>query len=515
MRKALLYLLSIATVASLLVSAAVGAQNTQVLVVPPSATVVPGATVTVEIQVHDVLDLYAADLNLAFDPSVLEVVDADGEAENGVQVARGSLFGTVYLFTAVNRADNEVGEIRYMVSLLSPAAPVSGGGVLASITFRARNPGSSTLRMSVLLADSEAQYISAVVSDGSIVVIGDTVTPTATAVATSTPTRTPVLTFTPSRTPTRTPTHTALATVTRTGTPPVPDHFLWLPLLLRAHSVPTLTPLPSATPMPTLTPTATTIPAPTASATTTAQASPSPSPTVDLTPAATLSATPTPSASALPSATPSATPSVTALPSPTGDLTPAATRSPTATPTASVVASPTSYVTPTGWPTLSPTPESRQLLLNPSFEEDASWVPEGGIAPVYTMARAHSGVRSMRLGIILPQSQPIWSSIWQEVELPSQITAAHLALHYFPVGWPQDRDDLYLYVTRASDGTTLLVQRWMQWDQTWYPYTVDLLSALQAYAGQRIRLRIGVYNDGDGMTAVYLDDVELWVVGSG
>ena len=70
-------------------------------------------------------------------------------------------------------------------------------------------------------------------------------------------------------------------------------------------------------------------------------------------------------------------------------------------------------------------------------------------------------------------------------------------------------------MTRASDGTTLFEQRWKQWDQTWYPYTVDLLSALQPYAGQGIRLRIGVYNDGDGMTAVYVDDVELWVGGSG
>jgi hypothetical protein len=52
----------------------------------------------------------------------------------------------------------------------------------------------------------------------------------------------------------------------------------------------------------------------------------------------------------------------------------------------------------------------------------------------------------------------------------------------------------------------------MQWEQAWHLYTVDLLSRLQPYAGQRIRLRVGVYNNGDGMTAVYVDDVELWVM---
>jgi hypothetical protein len=154
------------------------------------------------------------------------------------------------------------------------------------------------------------------------------------------------------------------------------------------------------------------------------------------------------------------------------------------------------------------------LLLNPGFETDAAWTLEGGFKPVYTMARVYSGVRSIRLGIILPQSQPVWSSIWQEVDLPSHITEARLSLHYFPVGWPEDTDYIYLYVTRASDGTTLFSGRWMQWEQTWQSYTVDLLSHLQPYAGQRVRLRIGVYNDADGMTAVYLDEVELQVAGT-
>ena len=472
MRTLLLCLLSIATVASLSAGAAVRAQGTQVLVVPPSSMSAPGATVVVEVQIREVLDLYAVDLQLAFDPAILEVLDADGEAANGTQVTAGSFLSSAYMFTAVNRADNATGQIRYLVSLLAPAAPRSGSGLLASIAFRARDPGSSTLRLQVLLADDQAGYMPAVVSDGLIIVTGDTATPTATTI----PTRTPTATFTP--TAIRTPTPSS----TRTGTP-VPEHFLWLPLLLRLHSVPTLTPLPSATPTLTL------IPAPTASATPTVEHTPSPSPTASTLPSPTVSATPTFEA----------TPS----PSPSGTITPAATRSPTATPTTTV--------TPTIVATLSPTPVSQQLLLNSGFETDTAWAPDGGAPPVYSMARAHSGARSMRLGIILPQSQAVYSSVWQEVDLPSRISEARLSLYCFPAGWPEDTDHLYLYVTRASDGAILFSDSWMQWDQTWHPYTVDLLSRLQPYAGQRVRLRIGLYNNGDGMTAVYVDDVELWL----
>ena len=516
MRTILICLLSIAILAGPLpgpwARAAVVAQGPAVLVVPASSVADVGATVTVEVQVHDVVDLYAVDLQVAFDPTLLEVQDADGNPANDVQVAAGSFLSSPYGFTAVNQANNITGEIRYVYSLLSPAAPVSGSGVLVRIAFLARNPGSSTVLLQALLANDRAGYISALVSDGIIVVSGNTATPTATGFATRTPTLTatrtpthtltPFVTFTPSRTPTRTRTRTAtpVLTATRTGTPPVPDHFVWLPLLLRDHLVPT--PIPTETP----------VPAPTASATPTVEGTPAPSPTADLTPAATPSFTPTPTASATPSATPTVEPS--ASPSPTGSITAVATQSPTPTPTGSVTPSPTVSVTPTGQVTPSPTPESRQLLLNPGFETDQAWTLEND-RPAYTMVRAHNGLRSMRLGIILPASGLVYTSIWQEVDLPGHVTSARLSLYYFPVGWPEDTDFVYLSVTRSSDGTTLFADHWMRWEQTWHSYTVDLLSRLQPYAGQRIRLRLGVKNDGDGMTAVYLDDTELQVSGSG
>ena len=551
MHKAFACLLSITILASLLFGPTTAAQSTEVLVVPASTTLEVGATVVVEVQVRDVQDLYAVDLGLTFDAALLEVQDTDGNPANGVQVAAGTFLRSAYGFTAANGANNTTGEIRYIYSLLAPAAPVSGSGVLIRITFLARNPGSSPLPLEVLLANDSAGYIAAVTSAGLIVVSGDTATPTDTALATRTPTwtatrtptrtATPLATFTPSRTRTATP--TTMATATRTGTRPAPDHFLWLPLLLRAHLVPT--PIPTRTPTPTQSP----VPLPTASATPTTEASPSPSPT------ATRSATPTPVASPSPTAaatatvtysptptggavatptggavatptggavatptpmasvTPSPTPTAesTASPSPTGSATAPA----TPTPTESATPAPTGSATPTVEVTPSPTPQSRQLLLNSGFESDASWTLEGGIKPVYTMARVYSGDRSIRLGIILPESQPVWSSMWQEVDLPGDIKGAELSLYYFPVGWPEDVDGIYLYVTRASDGLILLSERWMQWEQSWHAHTVDLSARLLPYAGQRIRVRLGAYNNGDGMTAVYVDEVELWVTDVG
>ena len=45
-------------------------------------------TIPVEVRVNDVTDLYAVDVKVAFDPSVLEVVDAD-PAKPGIQVQDG------------------------------------------------------------------------------------------------------------------------------------------------------------------------------------------------------------------------------------------------------------------------------------------------------------------------------------------------------------------------------------------------------------------------------------------
>jgi hypothetical protein len=148
-----------------------------------------------------------------------------------------------------------------------------------------------------------------------------------------------------------------------------------------------------------------------------------------------------------------------------------------------------------------------QLLDNTGFETDEAWEALGGYLPGYSVSRARSGLRSMRLGILAPYPHPAYSSVQQALDVPSQATEAVLSLYYFPVSSSDDSDYLYVVIYRTSDGARLRTVTWKDRHQAWSLRTMDL----QDFAGQSIRLRIGLYNDGQGVTAVYLDDVEVWV----
>jgi hypothetical protein len=99
-----------------------------------------------------VVDLYGAAIELAFDPAVVEVVDADpGTA--GIQIAPGTCPSPD--FVVQNSADNSTGAILYDVRSLSPSPPCSGDGVIAQITFHGILPD----------ADSDVEPISWLLSD--------------------------------------------------------------------------------------------------------------------------------------------------------------------------------------------------------------------------------------------------------------------------------------------------------------------------------------------------------------
>jgi hypothetical protein len=122
----------------------------------------------VDVVVSDVVDLYGAELVLAFDPTIVAVVD-DNPGLTGVQIAPGSC--PEANFAAQNRADNGAGTIHYAVTSLAPAPPCSGMGVVASITFQGLAPGSSPISFtSWLLSDSSIQPIATAASDGSLTV---------------------------------------------------------------------------------------------------------------------------------------------------------------------------------------------------------------------------------------------------------------------------------------------------------------------------------------------------------
>jgi LysM repeat protein len=154
-------------------------------------------------------------VQLTFDPALLAVVDADSST-GGVQIQPGTFLSAD--FVAENTVDLAAGTIDFAVTQMAPQDPVSGSGVLATITFEGKANGTSAIAFaSVNLSDSDGGVISADTQEGYIAVGEVSPTATNTPTPTSTPTPTPTPTGT-STTPTPTPTPTSTST-TPTPTP--------------------------------------------------------------------------------------------------------------------------------------------------------------------------------------------------------------------------------------------------------------------------------------------------------
>lgn len=94
-----------------------------------------------ELQVANVHDLYAVDATLSFDASVVEVIDADPERA-GISILPGPLFTDQqpHFFVVYNRVtideEEDVGRIEFVATLLNPADPITGSGIIAIIPYR-------------------------------------------------------------------------------------------------------------------------------------------------------------------------------------------------------------------------------------------------------------------------------------------------------------------------------------------------------------------------------------------
>jgi hypothetical protein len=192
---------------------------------------------TVQIWVDDVINLFGFDLTLEFNPTILQVQDAD-PGQDGVQIQPGNLLSADIVVR--NLADNETGSISYIISQQAPSPAITGTGVLATINFTAVAGGNSDLIFTMAeLSDTNGQPIPADQQSGQIIVSQPGGSPTATG--------TPTLTLTPTETPmgeTPTPTMTLTATATITASPAPTD-----------TPTPTLTPAATQMPVPPPTPT--------------------------------------------------------------------------------------------------------------------------------------------------------------------------------------------------------------------------------------------------------------------
>lgn len=222
---------------------------------PASVSLDIGGEAWVGILINEVSNLYGADVRLAFNPAVIEIVDAIPGDPISLQ------WGDMPYpdFVIKNQADNASGTIWYAVTQLNPREPVSGSGFLAHIRIRGKNEGTISLSFTnhdLVTRDGISIPNSAGSCTIQVGVSQATATATRTSTATITPSRTP--TTTASRTATRTPTITRTPTVTLTPAPSYTPFPTSTPT--RTPTV-TNTPQPGATDLPTATPSATLTPA--------------------------------------------------------------------------------------------------------------------------------------------------------------------------------------------------------------------------------------------------------------
>ncbi len=217
-----------------------------------------GGVVTVSLVIVGGQDVYGIDVRARFDPSVIEIVDADA-AQAGVQLRHGSFLQPD--FVVRNAADNVSGTLQYVVTQISPSAPANGEGVIVTVVLRGKTPGwqSALTIETVVLANRDGVTLPVAIEHGTVTVTGgadETPAPTATtappAVATATAVVAP---------PTAT-SVTLQATATPTGVPPVAPPTR---TQMRSEATPTRTAAPAASATATATATAVATPAPMAS----------------------------------------------------------------------------------------------------------------------------------------------------------------------------------------------------------------------------------------------------------
>lgn len=274
------------------------------------------------------------------------------------------------------------------------------------------------------------------------------------------------------------------------------------------------------------------LPTATATGQPTATATIGPSPTVGPSPTATMPGQTV--AFYMPAIVYGFTPTPTATPTQ-----PAATPTPTATATGQPTATPTSKP-PTATPrpatatprppTATPGPFCGELIVNGGMENNSGWLINANAFPAsYVSGIAHTGNRSMRIGIVNPWDNRFsYSSVQQTLQVPSSAATTTLRFWLLPTTTGRQAEKIKppdFVPTEHSDGTLGPladdVQMVLLFDQAgtqhvllfqrqnfggWAPYEMDL----RAYRGQRITIYFGVFNNGTGgITGMYLDDVSM------
>lgn len=118
-----------------------------------SNAVAPGEVIEVPVEIRNVEDLYAMDIEIQFDPTILQVEDADPDTD-GIQVAIGTFLDAGLVL--YNTVDNNNGTIHFVMTQVNPSEGKTGSGVVLVIYLRGINVGTSQLAVTFLELASRA-----------------------------------------------------------------------------------------------------------------------------------------------------------------------------------------------------------------------------------------------------------------------------------------------------------------------------------------------------------------------
>jgi hypothetical protein len=143
---------------------------------PATLELGPGEVADVTIVLENAQNVYGIDVSAAFDPAIVEIVDAD-PATDGVQMFVGAFPQPD--FVALNTADNAAGTLRYVVTQVNPTPPATGAGVVFSFQVRARAGGAGELAIPLVeMSDRDGNLLAVNTGSATIQVTGPTAAPT-------------------------------------------------------------------------------------------------------------------------------------------------------------------------------------------------------------------------------------------------------------------------------------------------------------------------------------------------
>ncbi len=122
--------------------------NTTIQVIPAQITPKIGEIITVNITINNVENLYAIDLILEWDNTVLQIMQNQsliGDEANGVLYTP--------LVTVADTASQQTGTYTLVATSQNPADSFNGSGTIATLTFNVTNIGYSALTLQSEIAD--------------------------------------------------------------------------------------------------------------------------------------------------------------------------------------------------------------------------------------------------------------------------------------------------------------------------------------------------------------------------